>query len=233
MPAKKANLMIDEELIRRICDYASLKQSDRVLEIGAGTGNLSAELAKRAGTVYAVERDARSCSFLEKRFSEAKNVEIICADALKIGYPSFDKIVSNLPYEISRKVTERILSVRFGLAVLVFQKEYAEKLSAEPGNGNYRFISALAQFSADIEVLEIVPAKAFRPAPRVQSAVVRLRQKEVPEAGFVDFLHKVFNYRNKKLKKLFPSAEGLPDTRGSRLSPEELRKVYLDFCAEG
>jgi len=223
--------MVDEELMERICGYASLKSSDCVLEIGAGTGNLTSHLAKHAGRVYAVERDARSCGLLEKRLSGAGKVEIVCADALKTPFQSFDKIVSNLPYEISRKVTERILSEKFGVAVLVFQKEYAEKLTAKPGSDNYRFISALAQFSAGIEVLEIVSPKAFRPEPKVYSAVVRLKQKRIPERGYIDFLHKVFNHRNKKLKKLFPAMESLRDIRGFELSPEELRKVYGEACS--
>ncbi len=230
MKGKKpaANLMTDESLIRRICDYADLKKTDRVLEIGAGTGNLSAELAKRAGHVYAVEKDARLFRVLRKRLKGFGNVELVCADALKIALPGCDIVVSNMPYEISRKAVEHLLRIDYRLAVLVFQKEYAEKLVASPGHGNYRFISALAQSCSDIELLEEVPPESFDPVPPVLSEVVRMRQKCIPKEGYVAFLHRVFDHRNKRIGGLFKGKDlgEYKDKRGFELSADELFSAY-------
>jgi 16S rRNA (adenine1518-N6/adenine1519-N6)-dimethyltransferase len=223
-----ANLMVDKALIGRICDYANLKKTDRVLEIGAGTGNLTVELSKRAGIVYAVEKDTCIFQVLSKRLSGTGNVELLCGDALKIELPEHDKVVSNMPYEISRKGVERLLAGNFGLAVLVYQKEYAEKLAAIPGGDNYRFISALAQSCSDIEVLEDIPPKAFDPSPPVCSAVVRMRQRTVPAKEFIHFLHRLFDHRNKRIGGLFKGKEmgHYADRRGYELSADELRAAY-------
>ena len=223
-----ANLMIDSALIRRLCDYADLKKTDRVLEIGAGTGNLTVALSERVGMVYAVEKDTRLFHVLEERFSGAGNVKILCGDALKIEFPEHDKIVSNMPYEISRKGVERVLAGNYDLAVLVFQKEYAEKLAAKPGGENYRFISALAQSCSDIEVLENISPKAFSPSPPVWSAVVRMRQNCVPTKEFIHFLHRLFDHRNKRIGGLFKGTDmgAYADRRGYELSADELRSAY-------
>ena len=230
MKGKKpvANLMIDASLIGRICDYADLKKKDHVLEIGAGTGNLSLELAKRAGHVYAVEKDARLFGVLCERLKGVGNVEPVCGDALKIALPEFDKVVSNMPYSISRKAVELLLKSNYGLAVLVFQKEFAEKLVAMPGRENYRFISALAQSSSDNELLEEIAPEAFSPMPPVLSAVARMRQRRVLEAGYVAFLHRVFDHRNKRIGGLFRGMDAGPyrDKRGFELSADELFSAY-------
>lgn len=225
--------MIDASLIRRLCDYADLREADRVLEIGAGTGNLTAELAIRVGHVYAIEKDRRLFSVLSKRMAGIDNVTLICADALKVDYPEHDKVVSNMPYEISRKAVERLLSRRFGLAVLVFQKEYAEKLSASPGTANYRYVSALAQSCCGVEILEEVPAEAFDPAPSVCSAVVRMRQKMVPSEGYISFLHRLFDHRNKRIRSLFRGKDmgSYADRKGFELSAEELVCAYANAAA--
>ena len=223
-----ANLMIDSALIKRICDYADLKKTDRVLEIGAGTGNLTLALSERAGMVYAVEKDTRLFQVLERRFAGSDNVQLLCGDALKIELPGYDKVVSNMPYEISRKGVTRLLEVNYGLAVLIFQKEYAEKLAAKPGGENYRFISVLSQSCSDIEVLEDISPKAFHPSPPVYSAVVRMRQKNVPEEGYIHFLHRLFDHRNKRIGGLFKGKDmgAYADKRGYELASDELCAAY-------
>jgi len=214
----KANLMIDEGYITEICRFAQLKDTDRVLEIGAGTGNLTTELVKMSGYVYAIEKDPAYCSILKERFSHADNIKIISGDALKLDFPEIDKIVSNLPYEISRKITEKILGHRFDSAVLVYQKEFAEKLIAKPGEKNYRPISVLAQSATQIEVLDTIPPEAFSPRPKVHSAIVRLKQKKKLDKGYMDFVKKLFSQRNKLVGSLIKDAPiGLREKRVSQL----------------
>ncbi|MBN2251012.1 MAG: ribosomal RNA small subunit methyltransferase A [Candidatus Altiarchaeota archaeon] len=231
MKKKEPNLMVDEKAIGRICDYALLAGSEKVLEIGAGTGNLTEELAERSGYVHAIEKDAGLCRILQRRLSGAGNVSITCGDALKTGFPEYDKVVSNLPYAISRKITEKILCNRFDLAVLVYQKEFAEKLTARPGSPGYRFISALAQSCAEMEILEILPPDVFDPKPPVNSSIVRMRQRFIPEGRYVEFLHLLFDHRNKRIGKLLGGAVAgdLCDLRGFELPAYKLRELYPGF----
>lgn len=215
-------------MLKKICGYAGIKESEIVLEIGAGTGNLTEYLVDKSKFVYAVEKNRGFYSTLKKRFAGLGNIEIINADALKIDLPEFDKVVSNLPYDISRRVTERLLKEKFRLGVLVYQKEFTEKLTAKPKTKSYRFISALTQSCADVEVLDEIPPKAFNPKPRVYSRVVRIKPRIQAEEGYINFLHHLFNQRNKKIKNLI-KVKGLEDLQEKRvfeLNPTELSKLH-------
>ena len=224
----KANLMVDESFVGKICDYALLKKTDSVLEIGAGTGNLTTELLDRCGKVYALEKDRGFVTRLEDRFMQAKNLEIIQGNALKVPFPETDKIVSNLPYDISKKITEKILNHNFILAVLVYQKEFADKLAAKPGSENYRFISALTQSCAKVEVLDTIPPNAFNPQPKVSSAIVRLTPSRVAEEDYILFLRRLFNQKNKKISKVLKQDDlgALGERRAYTLPPETLLSIY-------
>jgi len=223
-----ANLMVDRGLIQRMCVYASVSRADSVLEIGAGTGNLTGELAARAGRVYAIEKDPKLYGILCRRLGGAGSVSLLCADALRVSLPCFDKVVSNMPYEISRRGLERLLSMKYGLAVMVFQREYARKLAAPAGADNYRFISALAQSCSKVEVLEDVPPESFHPAPHVCSSVVRLTQRSVPEEGYILFLRRLFDHRRKKIGGLFRGKDfgSYAGRRGYELTADELFEAY-------
>jgi len=191
------NFMVDKNLIKKICDYADLSVNDVVLEIGAGTGNLTEELSKRC-KVIAIERDKNLVNFLINKFKN-KNVEIIEGDALKISFPEFNKIVSNLPYSISRKITEKIFTHKFDLAVLVYQKEFGQKLVAKPKTKKYKAISVIAQTGGNIEILNHIERKAFSPVPDVDSVIVKITQKFPVEYEFIKFVKDAFSKRNKAL----------------------------------
>ena len=143
-----------------------------MLEIGPGTGNLTEALAARAGRVYAVEVDPDLAAQLAGRFS---NVQVINADALTVELPDYNKIVSNLPYQISSKITYRLLSRPFELAVLMYQREFAQRMTATAGSKEYGRLAMVVGFFCQVEILENVPKTAFRPVPQVNSAIVRLR----------------------------------------------------------
>ncbi len=239
-----ANLMIDNALIKRICGIARIENSV-VLEIGAGTGNLTQELLARAKFVYAVEKNPDFVSVLRDKFSGRNNIEIIHADALKMDFPKFDNIVSNIPYEISRPVTIKILKHPFRFAttrisdeservscnsrsyLIVYQKEFAQKLAAKPGDENYRAISVMAQSVANIEIIEDVPPSAFEPQPKVWSSVVRIEPFSVLSPEYVKFVNLLFSQRNKKLKNTVSGApEELAGLRPWEIPPSAIKSIF-------
>jgi 16S rRNA (adenine1518-N6/adenine1519-N6)-dimethyltransferase len=192
----------DAAIISRIADYADLKPEDRVLEIGPGPGNLTEALAARADKVYAVEIDADLAYQLAGRFS---NVHVVSGDALKVELPVCNKIVSNLPYQISSAITYRLLSQPFEKAVLMYQWEFARKMVADAGSKEYGRLAMTVGFFCHVEILEKVSKMAFRPVPQVDSAVVRLLPREDrPPGDHLDLIRLaegLFNNRRKKVKK--------------------------------
>jgi 16S rRNA (adenine1518-N6/adenine1519-N6)-dimethyltransferase len=196
------HFLVDRRVLSRIGDYACLSEEDRVLEIGPGTGNLTRVLSERTGTVFAIEVDPALASSLEGRFM---NVVVIRGDALKVPLPDYNKIVSNLPYQISSKITFRLLERPFDLAVLMYQREFAERMVASPGTKDYGRLTLNVSLRAEAEILEFVPRGAFRPMPQVESAIVRLRPHEtripVDEKVFDDLTRGLFSMRRKKVKR--------------------------------
>jgi 16S rRNA (adenine1518-N6/adenine1519-N6)-dimethyltransferase len=238
MRRKGQNFLVDGKVLQRIADYARLGPSDRVLEIGPGTGNLTEVLSRTAGRVYAIEADRSLAASLEGRFD---NVEVIPGDALKVELPSYNKIVSNLPYQISSKITYRILQRPFDLAVLMYQKEFAKRMVAPARSDGYGRLSMIVGFYANAEILENVPRTAFRPVPQVSSSIVRLHPQpgateRVAFDHFMKLATGLFSHRRKKLtsaleeigvpKEDFSGLEkSLLDRRPQELGPEEAGKL--------
>lgn len=216
--------MVDLELLKRIVGYAGLKESDIVLEIGAGTGNLTEWLVKKSKKIYALEKDPDMCDILRAKFD--KKVAVLEGDVIKLKFPKFDKCVSNVPYSISRKITVKLLKHKFKLGVLVYQKEFAKKLIAEPGTHEYKYVSALVQSVADIETLEDVHPNSFEPVPNVRSSVVRIKPKKIAKPEYIEFIRDLFNYRNKKLKNLVDNPGDFGSNRPYELTPDELQGLY-------
>jgi 16S rRNA (adenine1518-N6/adenine1519-N6)-dimethyltransferase len=224
------NFLVDCGVLSRIADYAELNPADNVLEIGAGTGNLTEVLSRRAGRVYAVEVDCGLAVGLKGRFANVKNVKVIDGDALKVELPDYNKVVSNLPYQISSKITYRILSKPFYLAVLMYQKEFAKRLIAVPGTEDYGRLSMVVGHYSRAEILEYVSRTAFRPNPRVGSAIVRLRPRsdrlDVNHECFMRLATGLFSHRRKKLG---PALEAMGV---SKEAFAELDRSILDYRAE-
>jgi len=227
MRRKGQNFLVDREVLSRIADYAELNSADSILEIGAGTGNLTEVLSRRAGRVYAVEVDRGLASGLKGRFA---NVVVISGDALKVELPDYNKVVSNLPYQISSKITYRLLSKPFDLAILMYQSEFAKRLISVPGTEGYGRLSMVAGHYARAEILESVSRTAFRPNPQVGSAIVRLRPRpdrlDVNHETFMRLATGLFSHRRKKLG---PALEAMGI---SREAFAELDRSILDHRAE-
>ncbi|HID61067.1 MAG TPA: ribosomal RNA small subunit methyltransferase A [Hadesarchaea archaeon] len=197
--------VIDPTVLERMIDYAKLSRDDVVLEIGPGTGNLTLSLAQRAGKVIAVERDSRFMKILKQRLDDCSNVELICGDALRVEFPKFNKVVANLPYGISSDITFRLLDHDFVLAVLMYQREFAERLVANPGSENYSRLTVNVYYRASVELLDEVPPAAFVPQPEVTSSIVKLKPWRPPfkvanESLFFRVVRALFQHRRQRVR---------------------------------
>jgi len=232
------NFLIDERVADRQIKYADLKKDDVVLEIGAGYGILTKKMAK-ISKVVAIEIDSK----LIERLRNIPNVHVIHGDALKLNFDEieFNKIVSNLPYHISSPITFKILKSNFELAVLMYQKEFARRLVAQPGTKDYSRLTIMAHFMADFELLEEVPPFAFRPIPKVSSCIVRVKPRgkrfDVDEKLFGDVVRAIFMHRRKKIKNAL-ALEGFRikdvpygEYRGEQLNPEKISYI-VKFISE-
>ena len=193
------HFLVDESIAHRQVEFAAVKRDERVLEIGPGLGVLTRILAEKTRNVTAIEKDRRFCRYLEK---EVPGALILEGDALKVVLPPFDVVVSNLPYEISSPITFRLLENRFDRAVLMFQKEFADRMTAKRGDKGYSRLSVNVYFRASAEVIERVPRSAFYPQPEVDSSIISLRPREPPfkvkdERLFSNMVARLFQHRRK------------------------------------
>ena len=193
------HFLVDGEVALRQVEFAEIDDDDTVLEIGPGTGMLTRVLAERAGKVYAVELDEALANSIRREFP---SVEVIVGDARTVDLPVFDKVVANIPYYISSEITFRLLDIEFDSGVIMYQREFAERLCAEYGRGISR-LTINAAVRAECTLLEIVPRQAFKPIPKVDSALVGILPRELdehPDEAFLDrFLSAVFSQRRKRL----------------------------------
>jgi 16S rRNA (adenine1518-N6/adenine1519-N6)-dimethyltransferase len=209
-PDQDQHFLVDDRVLDRVPGYLPADADpSHLLEVGGGTGALTDRLLAVEGAerVTVVERDRRLAAFLREEFAEAVaagRLEVVGADAVDVDLPEYTACVSNLPYGISSAVAFRLLP-RKRPAVLMFQREFAERMAADPGSDDYGRLSVSAQHYADVEVVETVPPTAFDPQPAVESAVVRLTPREPDyevgdEAFFLDFVKAVFTQRRKTVR---------------------------------
>ncbi|RPD76972.1 rRNA adenine dimethylase [Lentinus tigrinus ALCF2SS1-7] len=193
-------------------EYAGLRPTDKVLEVGPGTGNLTQYMLAQAKHVTAVEMDPRMAAEVTKRVQgkpEQRKLELIIGDFVKATLPYFDVCISNTPYQISSPLIFRLLSHRplFRVAILMFQKEFALRLVAKPGSDAWSRLSANVQLYAEVNVAMDVGRNNFRPPPKVESTVIRLVPRDPPppvEFGEFDGLARiVFGRRNKTVHANF------------------------------
>ena len=233
------NFLVDRNIAELEVKYASISKKDVVLEIGPGNGILTRILAENAKQVIAVELDEKLFENLKMDLPD--NVQLINDDAVKIDLdmlPKFNKIVSNLPFQISSPITFKILDYDFDLAVLIYQKEFAERLIAKPGSKNYSRLTVNVYYKAECEILRRIPKTCFYPVPKVDSAMVKIVKRKTPpfmvlsEDFFFCLTKKLFTYRRKKIGtvlnkflKLDINDAPYADNRVGDLSPEELGEL--------
>jgi len=208
-PRADQHFLVDDRVLGRLPAYATDAGFDtsHVLEIGGGTGALTDRLLAVADRVTVVERDEALAVFLREEFADAREsgaLSVLEGDALEVALPAFTTSISNLPYGVSSEIAFRLLPQARPL-VLTFQREFAERMAAEPGTAEYGRLSVTAGHYADVEIVETIPKEAFDPRPAVESAVVRTRPRDpdysVPDDDFfMDFLRAVFTQRRKTMR---------------------------------
>lgn len=247
MPTNKSlgqHWLRDRDVLQVIADEAQLTKDDTVLEIGPGLGTLTSELLRQAGSVTAVEFDEALARKLPGQFP-GTNLSVVNDDILRFdlsSLPAGYKVVANVPYYITSKIVERLMTAQNkpSTVVLLVQKEVAQRLAAEPGDMSILAVSA--QVYAKVRMGMIVPAELFTPPPKVDSAVVVLEIRQESLVGALserDFFRVVkagFSAKRKKLRSSLagglamskPEVEALlastnisPDARAEDLSIDD------------
>lgn len=233
------NYLIDKNKRNQIIGFGDVDKNDVVLEIGTGIGTLTIELAKKAKKVIAIEQDENICKILTERLKDEKidNVELINDDALKVDFPKFNKIISNLPYQISSPITFKFLEYDFDLAILMYQKEFADRMNGEVGSKNYSRLSAMLYFKCNVETLTNVSAESFIPKPKIDSTVVKLTPKEnrISDDDFKiysNFTKALFQHRNKKIKNALIDSRHIISNIDKKILKKRLNGIEDDELNE-
>ncbi|CAG8090280.1 unnamed protein product [Penicillium salamii] len=223
-----------------IVEKAELKQSDIVLEIGPGTGNLTAKILEKAKKCIAVELDPRMAAEVTKRFQSTpyqKRLDVILGDVMKTELPYFDVCISNTPYQISSPLTFKLLAqspaprscilILHAILLCRFQREFALRLFAKPGDKLYSRLSVNAQMWAKIDHIMKVGKNNFKPPPQVESSVIRMVPKNPrPQISYEEWdglLRIVFVRKNKTLRSSFIGVTSIMDL---------LESNYRTWCAQ-
>ena len=246
------NFLVNLRAAKRIVDYLELKQDDEVLEIGPGKGVLTQILLEKARIVYGVELDRNLCKYLEEKFKDKKNLEVINQDILKFNLKKITKedrlkVIGNIPYQITSPIFEYLIQNRefIDFAILTVQKEVAKRICAKPGTPDWSPLSIGIQLFSNPEILFTLKPNSFYPPPKVDSAVIRLKflskpKVEVEFPFFSDLVKAVFSQRRKtllnslsksldlnkdELQTILKKAEIDSQRRGETLNLKELGKL--------
>ncbi len=199
------NFMIEPALFEQLSAYAAVGKADVVLDAGAGFGFLTRFLADKCKDVIAVETDPHVAAALREQLQGVGNVTVVEGDVLKTDLPEFTKVVAVPPYYLSSRLVMWLLERKVACAVLILQREFANKLVASVGSEDYGWLTVVACRGAEVELFDVVPKELFYPQPAVDSVIVRLVPwKQAPfavadAAMFRRMVQWLFNQRNKKL----------------------------------
>ena len=232
--------LTDRRILQRIAEAADFGPEDTVIEVGPGRGALTGLLAERASRLIAVEVDEELAAALAEKYRSQENVSVIEGDVLELtveevlnrgggGLPYV--VVGNLPYFIGSPIVRKFLTapVKPRWLVVMLQAEVAERMAAAPGQMSY--LSVEMQVMAEVRLLFRIPARAFNPPPKVQSAVVRLEVRDSPEvevddlAAFLKLAQAGFAAPRKRLRNSL--AVGL------RITPAEAAEILTEASVDG
>ena len=234
--SKGQNFLIDGRVADRHISYAGIREGDRVLEVGPGLGILTERMADLPCDLTCIELDDILAEYISGTYGD--RLRLIHGDAVKVPFPEFDVFVSNLPYSVSTPIIFKLLEHDFRTAVVMVQKEFADRMVADVGSPEYSRLTVNLFYRAECEILEPVPASRFDPRPKVDSAVVGITPRPAPfevldERTFFKVTEACFNQRRKKIGtalrnyRLVESSENIPyrDDRIEDLRPVEIAEI--------
>src|SRR3990170_1009829 len=208
-----------QSVAKKIVEAACITKKDSVLEIGTGKGILVPLLCEKAGHVISIESDLELYNKAKEKFSDITNLTLLHGDGFESDV-KFTIFVSNLPYSKSRDAVEWLVQKKFRLAVVMVQKEFAEKIAEK----NSKAVSVLVNHAANIEKIMNVSANNFSPPPKVDSVVLRLTRKNIIPKELIQVVNKLFSYKRKKLQniakqfgKVIESDKRLEDLSGDEI----------------
>jgi 16S rRNA (adenine1518-N6/adenine1519-N6)-dimethyltransferase len=221
------HFLFRKSILDRIAEAACGEQVPLLVEIGPGKGALTESLLERAVKVIAIEIDPHLVHYLHQKFRDAMEsgrLEVIEGDVLKTDF-SGAVITGNLPYYITSPILEKVFAMPdWTRAVFLMQKEVAERLCAQPGTRDFGYLTVQTQVHAAPRILFDVPREAFRPPPKVESAVVVLERRSLPEvadpAAFLKLASMCFRHKRKTLRNNLPGYD-VPAEEG-RMRAEQL-----------
>ena len=236
------NFLIDRNVVDKIVDLGKLTKKDLVIEIGPGTGNMTLEIAKRAGQVVAIEIDRHLIPALKENLKEFDNVTILNQDVLKVNMNNiirefnFEtvKVIANLPYYITTPIIMGLMEKQAHIDKMVFmiQKEVALRMVAKEGTKDYGALTVAVNYYASPKIAFVVSPNCFIPKPEVESAVVELDIDKVPKVDLINkdiFRRTVrasFSQRRKTLLNALSSSVGFD------ISKEEYKKIFSNIGIE-
>jgi 16S rRNA (adenine1518-N6/adenine1519-N6)-dimethyltransferase len=198
--------LIDPKIVARIVEISNINKNESVCELGAGDGVLTNELCRHAGSVISFEIDYELYKKLRPLRLALPNLRLVNSDFFKIKKNTkFDVFISNLPYSKSREIFQWLSLQKFNRAILMVQKEFVDKLLANPGERNYRVITVLTQYRFHIQRLFNVKKESFDPEPSIESEVIRLFPKSksggITEQTIFN-LNLLFSHRNRQARSI-------------------------------
>ena len=234
--SKGQNFLIDDRVAERHVNFADISEDDEVLEVGPGLGILTDKLAERSKHLTCIELDDILAEHISERFGD--RLTLIKGDAVKVEFPRFDKFVSNLPYSVSTPIIFKLLEYDFKTAVVMVQKEFADRMIADVGSPDYSRLTVNLFYRAECALLEKVPRSRFKPQPKVDSALVKITPRPAPfnvqdEDLFFKVTEATFNHRRKQIgtslrsANLMESGWDIPhlNDRVEHLRPSEIADI--------
>jgi 16S rRNA (adenine1518-N6/adenine1519-N6)-dimethyltransferase len=232
------HFLSDEKILTAIVDALAPTPADTVVEIGPGRGSLTDILAVRSGRVVAVEIDRALSEQLRERYRDRPNIEILEGDFLETdvrGVAGEDfLLIGNVPYNITTPIVFRALDPPIPRrSVFLVQREVAERMTAKEDTENYGALSVNVAVVANVEIMLSVPPAAFRPPPKVDSAVIRLTPRATPLvaseslAAFRAFVQAAFSLRRKQMQRVLRTARGLSVEE----APDVLKRAGIEASA--
>ncbi|MCS7102856.1 MAG: 16S rRNA (adenine(1518)-N(6)/adenine(1519)-N(6))-dimethyltransferase RsmA [Candidatus Korarchaeum sp.] len=228
------HMMVSRKWLRVIVDLLEVSSYDEIVELGAGTGNLSEEILLRGPRrLILIERDAKLVEVLRSKFRERSDVHIVIGDIRDFLPLKTDKIASNPPYYLSSQLLLGLSRSKFKRAVLTFQREFAERLIAKPGSEDYGSLSVIASLLLKVKLVAIVGKRAFSPPPAVESAIVVIEPREDELREYIlRYCKLIFSKRKRELKNVLrpligerASSAPYSEVRPYHLAPEQVREV--------